>query len=52
MKEFFLHQIEEATTLDELDYIVEEASDQIENNDEYTEIYEAAMSKAQMWQEV
>lgn len=52
MKEFFLQQIEEATTLDELDYIVEEASDQIEDNDEYTEIYEAAMNKAQMWQEV
>jgi hypothetical protein len=52
MKEFFLQQIEEATTLDQLDYIVEEASDQIEDNNDYVEVYEAAMNKAQMWQEV
>ena len=51
MKEFFLQQITEATTLDQLDYILEQASDQIEDNNEYTEIYEAAMNKAQMWQE-
>ena len=52
MKEFFLQQIKEAITLDQLDHIVEEASNQIEDDGDYTEIYEAAISKAQMWQEI
>lgn len=50
MKEFFLQRIKEADTLDELDYIVEKASDQIEDNNNYIEIYEAALNKAKMWQ--
>lgn len=52
MKEFFLQQITEATTLDQLDYILEQASDQIEDNAVYTEIYEAAVKEAHIMMEV
>jgi hypothetical protein len=50
MKDFFLQQIKEATTLDQLDYIVEKASEQIEDNNDYSTIYDAAMNKALRWQ--
>jgi hypothetical protein len=50
MKDFFLQQIKEVTTLDQLDYIVEKASEQIEDNDDYIMIYDAAMNKVLRWQ--
>lgn len=46
----YFEMIENATTLDELDEIVENASfDNELTNDEYTEIYAASLNKAQTW---
>lgn len=45
MKNFFLARIAEARSLDELNYIVEQASDSIKDNADYEEVYQAAMEK-------
>lgn len=49
MKEYFLKRIEECKTLDELDYIVEQASNEISSNADYDKIYIEAMNKAKSW---
>lgn len=46
MKEFFLARIQEANSIDELDYIVEQASKKLASNADYIEIYERAAQKA------
>lgn len=52
MKEFFLARIQEANNLDELDYIVEQASERVSSTADYLEIYETALQKAQRWNHV
>ena len=49
MKEFFLARIHEAQSLDELDYIVEQASLKLESNADYIEVYDSASSAAMNW---
>lgn len=49
MKDFFLKRIEECESTEELNYIVEQASFQIENNADYDEIYNEALKKARSW---
>lgn len=49
MFEFFKARITEAQTLDELDYIVEQASMQLESDDEYKTLYNLALAKAKEW---
>lgn len=49
MKEFFLQRIKEANSLDELDYIVDQACEKLESNKEYSEVYETALEKARSW---
>ena len=46
MREFFLARIQEANSIDELDYIVEQASEKLASNADYIEIYERAAQKA------
>lgn len=45
LKAFFLNQIKEATTENELNYIIEQASEKIEDNSIYCELYEIAFNK-------
>lgn len=49
MKEFFKARIDEAKSIEELDYIIERASDEIESNTDYCEVYSYAIAKAQSW---
>lgn len=49
MKDFYLARIEEAQSLDELNYIVERAAYELESNANYEEVYNAALRKAQEW---
>lgn len=45
LKAFFVGQIAEATTENELNYIIEQASEKIESNTDYCELYEIALNK-------
>ena len=45
LKAFFLQQIAESTTEDQLNYIIEQASEKIEDNGDYCELYEIALNK-------
>ena len=47
--QFYLNQIDEATTIDQLDYLIEDAAEKIEDNSEYTTVYEKAFEKMQKW---
>lgn len=49
MKEYYKARIDEANSLDELDYIVERASNELESNADYSEVYSYALAKAQSW---
>lgn len=49
MKEFYIARVAEARTLDELDYIVERASQDLDSQEDYEAVYGAAMDKAQRW---
>lgn len=49
MKEYFKARIDEANSLDELDYIVERACEELESNTDYSEVYSYAIAKAQSW---
>ena len=49
MKEYFKARIDEANSLDELDYIVERACNELESNADYSEVYSYAIAKAQSW---
>lgn len=52
LKAFFLEQIKEATTADELDYIIERASWDLENPDDVCELHDIAFKKLQSWQAI
>lgn len=49
LKQFFLARIEEAQSLDELNYIVEQAANSDLSYSHYEEIYQAARLKALEW---
>lgn len=45
MKSFYMARIKEAQSIDELDYIVENAAYEIRNNDDYQAVYDAALQQ-------
>lgn len=45
LKAFYISQINEATTEDELNYLIEDASEKIEDNADYCELYDMAYNK-------
>lgn len=45
LKAFYISQINEATTEDELNYLIEDASEKIEDNSDYCELYDLAYNK-------
>jgi hypothetical protein len=45
LKAFYIQQISEATTEDELNYLIEDASNKIEDNADYCELYDIAYNK-------
>lgn len=52
MKDFYLARVDEARSLDELNYIIEQAADELESNSSYEEVYQAAMDKIAVWREI
>lgn len=52
MKEFYLARVKEAQSIDELEYIIERAADDLKNNTDYEEIYNAAMGKIAVWKRI
>ena len=49
VKNFYLARVAEARTLDDLDYIVERASQDLDSQADYEAVYGAALDKAQRW---
>lgn len=49
MGKFYLARIDEANSIDEIDYIIEQASENIDNNKEYELIYNTGFRKMQSW---
>ncbi len=49
MKNFYLARVAEARSLDDLDYIVERASQDLDSQADYEAVYGAALDKAQRW---
>lgn len=47
--EIFLKRIEKAESLTELEQIVERAADILESTQDYIEVYQTALRKAQGW---
>lgn len=52
MKDFYLARIAEAQSLDELNYILEQASDSIQDDATFEEVYNAALAQVAIWRRI
>lgn len=51
-KLYFIDEIQHAKTLDRLNYLIELAADEIDNNNDYEQLYKLAIDKAHELMEV
>lgn len=49
MGEFFIARLNEADSIDDIEYIIEQASDNIDDNKEYELIYNTGVAIIQGW---
>ena len=52
MKSFYMERIAEAQSIDELNYIVENAAYELRNNDDYQDVYDAALQQIAIWRRI